>query len=108
MKATIIKRSKNADGIPMGTTSSNPILDTQEYVARFQDGAEQPYAANLIVENLYSQVDHEGHHFTLMKEIIDHDVSETAVPRDQSQIRDKSGCLHPKRTTKKGWRMLVE
>ena len=49
VKATIIKRSKNADGIPMGTTSSNPILDTQEYVARFQDGAEQAYDANLIV-----------------------------------------------------------
>jgi hypothetical protein len=53
------------------------------------DGAEQAYAANLIVENLYSQVDHEGHHFTLMKEIIDHDVSESALPRDQSQVRDQ-------------------
>jgi hypothetical protein len=57
VKATIIKRSKNADGIPTGTASSNPILYTRDYVARFQDGAEQAYAANLIAENLYSQVD---------------------------------------------------
>jgi hypothetical protein len=70
-------------------------------VARFQDGAEQAYATNLIAENLYSQVGHEGHHFTLMKEIIDHDVSESALSRDQSQVRDQSGRLCPKR-------MLVE
>jgi hypothetical protein len=77
-------------------------------VVRFQDGAEQAYAANLIAENLYSQVDQEGHHFTLMKEIIDHEVSESAaLPRDQSQVRDQSGRLRPKRTTK-GWKMLVE
>ena len=107
LKATIIKRSKNADGIPTGTASSNPILDTREYVARFDDGAEQAYAANLIAENLYSQVDQEGHHFTLMKEIIDHEVSESALPRDQSQVRGPSGRLRPKRTTK-GWKMLVE
>jgi hypothetical protein len=78
------------------------------FSTRFQDGAEQAYAANLITEKLYSQVDHEGHHFTLMKEIIDHEVSESALPRDQSQVReDQSGCLCPKRTTK-GWKMLVE
>jgi hypothetical protein len=28
VNATIIKPSKNADGIPMGTASSNTILDT--------------------------------------------------------------------------------
>jgi hypothetical protein len=39
--------------------------------------------------------------------IIDHDVSDTAVPRHQFQVWDKSGCLGPKKTTK-GWRILVE
>ena len=61
MKAKNTKRGKDADSILTGTVSSNPIIDTQEYVARFHDGAEHAYATNLIVENLYSQVDHERH-----------------------------------------------
>ena len=35
--ATIIGRSKNAEGIPFGKFNSNPILDTREYLARFDD-----------------------------------------------------------------------
>ena len=55
-------------------------------MARFHDSVEQAYVANLIAENLYSQVDHEGHHFTLMKEIIDHDVSETTSLKYLSRV----------------------
>ena len=59
---TIVKRCRNHDGIPIGTANSNPILDTREYIDRFDDGAEQAYSANLIAENLYSQIDTEGRH----------------------------------------------
>ena len=101
-KATIIRRGRDADGIPMGTANSNPILDTREYVARFDDGAEQAYAANLIAENLYSQIDREGHHFAVMQEIIDHEVGDTALSKDDSMYKDKHGRMQPKRTTKAG------
>ena len=106
-KATIIRRGRDADGIPMGTANSNPILDTREYVARFDDGAEQAYAANLIAENLYSQIDREGHHFAVMQEIIDHEVGDTVLSKDDSMYKDKHGRMQPKRTTK-GWKLLVE
>ena len=53
---------------------------------RFHDGTEQVYDTNLIAENLYSQIDHEGHCFTLMKEIVYHMVSEATLPKDQSQV----------------------
>ena len=33
MKATNIKRGKDADSIPTGTVSPNPIINKQEYVA---------------------------------------------------------------------------
>lgn len=105
--ATIVKRSRDEDGLPVGKSNNNPILDTREYIARFNDGVEQSYAANIIAENLYSQVDDEGRHFTMLKEIIDHEADEKAMLREHSHYRSKSGNLHPKRTTK-GWKILVE
>lgn len=105
--ATIIKRSRNMDGVPTGIANSNPILDTREYIAQFDDGAEQAYSANLIAENLYSQVDSEGKHFTVMKDIIDHEALEDAMTREDSEFRGKNGTIQHKRTTK-GWRFLIE
>ena len=50
------------------------------------------YPANLIAENLYSQVDREGHHFSMIKEIIDYKVDDSAISKDQSQfLCDKDG-----------------
>jgi hypothetical protein len=50
----------------------NPILDTREYEVSFPDGLTNCYAANMIAEPLYSQVDADGREFILMKEIMDH------------------------------------
>lgn len=105
--ATVVKRCRNMDGIPTGTANDNPILDTREFIARFDDGAEQAYSANIIAENLYSQVDSEGKHFAIMKDIIDHEVSSDALQRSESEFRNKGGSIQHKRTTK-GWRFLIE
>lgn len=106
-QATILKRNRNEDGAPIGIANSNPILDSREYVAKFEDGAEQIYLANIIAENLYSQIDQEGRQFQLLKEIIDHEASDKAMDQEQSMYRDKGGNLRNKRTTV-GWKLLVE
>ncbi len=48
---TSCKRDK--DGIPMGLTNANPILDTREYTFTFDDGDETVLNANLIDEAMY-------------------------------------------------------
>jgi len=107
MKATILERTRGHDGLPVGVQHSNPILDTREYVVEFDDGAQETYTANSIAENLYSQIDDEGRHFQLLKEIIDHEQTSAALKPDDAYYIHRNGTRLPKRTTK-GWKLLVE
>jgi hypothetical protein len=56
----VVKRMRDKDGLPIGTTNNNPILDSQLYDAEFQDGYRTSLAANSIAENLFAQIDDEG------------------------------------------------
>jgi hypothetical protein len=62
--------------------------------------------ANAIAENIYTQVDEEGRHFVLLKEISDHRKNAQAVSIDDGFVT-VNGQRRPKRTTK-GWELLVE
>ena len=68
----IIRRKRDHDGNPIGKGNHNPILDTRIYEVKFGDGEVLEYAANVIAENIYSQVDDEGHYQLLLDEIVDH------------------------------------
>ena len=71
----------------------------------FPDGSVCQYAANIIVENMYSQVDSNGHHIILLKEITDHRKSAMDVPIDAKFVVYKTGRKSLKKTTK-GWDFL--
>ena len=58
LKAQVISRKRDSQGNPVGRANSNPILDTRVYEVEFEeDGARKFYAANLIAENMYAQID---------------------------------------------------
>jgi hypothetical protein len=58
----VTKRLKDKDGKPIGTANgNNPILDTRLNEVEYQDGHRAAMAANTIAENLFSQVDGDGH-----------------------------------------------
>jgi hypothetical protein len=59
-RATVTGRKRDANGNPIGVSNKNPILDTRMYEVEFDDGSVQEYAANLIADNVYAQVDDEG------------------------------------------------
>jgi hypothetical protein len=103
---TVRRRSKDEDGKPIGKRASNPILDTRQYEVEFPDGSVETYNANLIAENLYSQIDDEGRQFQLIDEILDHRKDGTAVCTDDGTFTDRSGKEQPRRTTK-GWELLL-
>jgi hypothetical protein len=42
------------------------------YEVEFPDGELKEYAANILAENMLSQVDHEGHNIMLMRDIMDY------------------------------------
>jgi hypothetical protein len=81
-------------------------LDTREYEVEFPDGATDTFTANLIAENLYSQVDAEGNSYSIFSEIVDHKSDGTAISSDDGMEVDKHGQTRPGRTTK-GWKLLV-
>ena len=69
LRGVVVKRAKGEDGAVIGTRNLNPMLDTRKYQVRFTDGSHQELTANLIAENLYSQVNEHGHQQLLFKEI---------------------------------------
>ena len=105
-KAKVTGRKRDADGNPLGRRNANPILDTREYEVEFPDGATDVFTANLIAENLYSQVDDEGNSYSIMSEIIDHKSDRSAVSKDDGFETTKNGLKRRRRTTK-GWKLLV-
>ena len=58
--AKVVGRSKGQDGHNIGTYDENPILNSVIYDVEFPDGVVKQYAANVIAENILSQVDSEG------------------------------------------------
>jgi hypothetical protein len=91
VRAKVMGRKHASDGTPVGVAHSNPILDTREYEVSFPDGSTDCYAANMIAESLYSQVDADGRKFILMKEIMDHRLDRLVVPVDDAYYVDRNG-----------------
>jgi hypothetical protein len=56
----------------IGRSHISPRLDTSLYDIEFEGGLIESYAANLIAEGIYSQVDDEGYQYDLISEIVDH------------------------------------
>ena len=105
--AKVTKRLRDANGIPIGTSNDNPILDTRLYEVEYLDGFRTSLTANAIAENLFSQIDDEGNRFVLLDSIMDHRVDGTQVKKDQEFTkRGERGLV--RRETTKGWEILVQ
>lgn len=103
---TVKRWAKDEDRKPVGKRNANPILDTREYVIEFPDGSSETYMANIIAENLYSQVDEEGAHYQLLHKIIDHWKDASALGTNNGFYVNRSGTRVPKMMTR-GWQLLV-
>jgi hypothetical protein len=69
--AKVANQKWDHNGTPAGLAHKNPILDSRQYDVVFEDGSTNTFPANVITENVYAQIDNEGHHFTIMDEIIE-------------------------------------
>ena len=103
-QAKVLGRARDDNGNPIGRSHNNPILDTREYEVQFPDGSIDILSANAIAEAMYSQVDEQGHHHLLIKEISDHRKDGSAVATDDGWVPG----TQQKRWTTKGWFLLVE
>jgi hypothetical protein len=99
------RRKRDEDGNLVGHSHSNPILDTGLYEVEFEDGQVGTYAANVIAENIYEQLDDEGFAYTLFDSIVDHKCGPDAVSADDG-FTEYHGRRVPMRTTR-GWKLCV-
>ena len=59
-KVKVVGRSKDDDGNIIVKYDSNPMLNTIVYDVKIPDGSIREYGANIIADNMYSQVYSEG------------------------------------------------
>ena len=105
--AKVVKRLRDKDGIPIGTANDNPILDTRVYEVEYQDGHSASLAANAIAENLFAQIDDDGHRSVLLQDIVDHRVNGEEITKDNAFITSPNGGRRRRQTTL-GWEILFQ
>ena len=82
-------------------------MDTIEYELEYDDGTHDRYFANVIADNLYSQIDSEGQQFLVLEEISDHQKDGTALEVADGYTVGHNGNRTPKKTTC-GWQLCVK
>jgi hypothetical protein len=94
------------DGNEIGTYDSNPMLNNIIYEVEYPDGSIRDYGANVITENIYSQVDEHGYRQQTLDCIMEHSKESTAVPKSDKFITTKSGSRRLRKSTV-GWKLLI-
>ena len=106
-KAKVIGRALGPDGVTAGEYDDNPMLNSIVYDVEFPDGTVREYSANIIAENMLTQVDSDGYSLTMMEGIVDYRRDEaTAVSSQDGYVVTKRGQKQPRKTTV-GWTLLV-
>ena len=77
------------------------------YEFEYPDGTTEQLAANIIAENMMSQVDSEGYHYQVLTEVTDLKKDDSVIAKVGAFIKSSSGNPHCKRTPY-GWKILVE
>ena len=106
-EATIKLRKRAHDGNLIGTKNDNPVLDTRIYEVEFDDGNYNEYSANVLLENLYQQIDDDGYSHQILSSIIDHECDDTVAIHKDNGTYESNGTKKRKITTK-GWKIKVE
>jgi len=106
MSGCVVKRKRDAEGNLIRTRNPNPILDTSMYEVEFDDGHTEAFAANLIAEAIYEQVDDEGCSYRIIDKIVDHQKTAEAVKPNDGFFVNRHGKRCPRKTTK-GWQLCL-
>jgi hypothetical protein len=102
----VIGRTLGSHGSTMGSLCDTPALNSMIYDVEFPDGNIKEYAANVLAENMLSQLDPYGYNRILLKEIIDYRKDDSAVPLEDKYLTTRRGQRRLRKTTQ-GWELLV-
>ena len=104
----VIKQVFGPDGKVAGKYDDNPYLNLIMYEVELADGRIKEYGANIITENMLTQVDSDGLSLALMEGIIDYKCDDSiAIPKADKYITTGRGQRRLRKTTA-GWKLLVK
>jgi hypothetical protein len=87
---------------------NNPYINTMIYEVEFPDGQLREYAANIIAENMLTQVDSDGYSITMMEGIIDSKKDDAvAFQKNEMHVVTRCGQKRLRKTTQ-GWKLLIK
>jgi hypothetical protein len=102
-----VQRSIGPDGITIGEYNEYPIMNSIVYEVDFPDGQVMEYSANVIAENMLTQVDSDGFSTSLMDAIVDYRKDDaTAVQKADAFVVTRQGQKKQRKTTC-GWQLLI-
>ena len=105
--AKVLQQSIGPNGLIAGKYDDNPALNSIVYDVEFPDGTVKEYSANIIAENMLTQVDSDGFTMTMMEGIIDHKIdTDVAVSKSDMYVVTRRGQKRLRKTTC-GWKLLV-
>ena len=64
-----------------GEGNYNAMYEKSLYEVEYTDGTTEQLAANIIDENMMSQVDSERHHYQVLTEVTDHKNDDSAIAK---------------------------
>ena len=89
--AKVLRKLVDENGQVIGAQNKNPLLNTLVYEVEFPYGDVRKYTANLIAENVLSQVDPNGYYTNTMEVILDHKRDSSAVSMADNFFKTKHG-----------------
>ena len=89
----VTKRLKDENGLSIGTSKENPILDTRLYEVKYVDGHKASLTAKTIAQNTFAQVDGEENIHVLFDKIIDHRCNALTLKQADTLIVTLSGNM---------------
>ena len=95
------------NNLSIGKPNSNPTLDSRKYEVEYLDGTLEVLSANIIAENLTSQVDNEGHRNCMLDETVEHRNDNNVISTTDSVYTDQNNITRQQYNTK-GWQICVQ
>ena len=71
-EGTVVNRKRDSARQYIGRGNINPIMDTRIFTVKFGEDEYYDYSANVILENLYDQVDNQANSYSILKGILSH------------------------------------
>ena len=103
----VTKILKDKDGLPIGISSKNPILDNRMYEVEYAGGYKTAMSENEISNSLLAQVDQDRQRYFLFDEVIDHRTDGTEIKEEDAFIHMEIGNKQ-RRDTTKGWEVCIQ